>query len=155
MADENEINQANLRGRLHPIQRPYIRVITSFYGPFGLVVGAVALVAFMLPTPVNYDGYIGGRLGVLFFPLLAFGYGLWSVGRPLLDRLIGRVRRVTGWTTIDFDADTTKGTAYKVNIGKHTFSVTREVHAQVVPQRQSTGFVTLLTGQLVNVIPEQ
>ncbi|KAA2264745.1 hypothetical protein F0L68_06550 [Solihabitans fulvus] len=160
MSDQDEINRANLAGRLHPNQR---RRVLAGSGPGMACFGIAVVTAVLYPISRNTNPW------VLLVPLVVcLPYALWSAGRPVLELLVGRVRPITGWVHAQVEdprynlrmsgAPTppkqlrqSRG-VYTITIGNQSFKVDRELYSLVEPECDQIGFVTPWTGRLVNAI---
>lgn len=153
MAAQDEVDRANFAGRLHPSQRRLVTAGTGF-GKFLLVLFVLGAV-FELFSSHGTDAW-----GWFAAVVLLFG-GLWIVGRPLLEVLLGTVRSAHGWTNLDVDVQQRSGSSagtrgrvsYKVNLGTRTFDVSRDLYVTVQGGQDNTAFFTPITHRVVNVTP--
>jgi hypothetical protein len=165
MAEQEEINRANFAGRLHPAQ--YRRVMAGT--AFGFVILYLALFCFVAGRFAGSNpNAVGGPVWTLIIGLPLLLWGLWLMGRPLLEVFRRRVTSVSGWTNIQVedkpqitytsgmkpDMRKERG-VYLVNIGTQTFSVDRDLYVLVEPDRENTAFLVLPSRRPVSIVPTE
>jgi hypothetical protein len=163
MINQYELDQENFAGRLHRSQRR--RVIAGIIPGLLVLIGGLVVIVLAVVTVPDASP---ASLLYLIPVFAAVAFGLWIVGRRVLELGAGRVTAFSGWTGQEISiydsetrshpdygkralADVGRGTTYSFKIDEREFRVDRELYERIQPECNNTAFLMPRTKRVVNV----